>query len=428
MRHAGHVLLDTDVTESGRARRLQISLVALFVGLVLRAPAGAQENQFGGQDRANAARHMIVLAVEQGIASLPPVSGQAFSYEYDPATDTYARSKRLGPTSLRSTQTIGEGKLSLRLATSYMELADSFGPMTYALAPEDPSLPGPRGFAKFGLTAKAKVGLINLAASYGLTQRLELTLNVPLVVVDVQASQSFTTRPDTLSVPPGQAVLSGASTQEGLDELLRTGGLVFRRETFRDLGFSFNDGTHVGLGRISVGGKAVLYAGQRLRLAVTPEFFFPSPNEAQFAGSESASIAPRLVAQLSLAEWLKLHQDAGYDYDFSEAELRRFVWDTGVSVPLRRLTFDCGIGGSVFDTPIEWTPRVALGAATATFPATTATALGDNTIGDTFIDMLLGIKLRVSDHAVISGAVTVPLNDQGFRPAAIGTLAVEQYF
>jgi hypothetical protein len=43
------------------------------------------------------------------------------------------------------------------------------------------------------------------------------------------------------------------------------------------------------------------------------------------------------------------------------------------------------------------------------------------------VDFLGGIKARITDQVVLSGAVTVPLNDQGFQPDALGTIALELY-
>ena len=41
---------------------------------------------------------------------------------------------------------------------------------------------------------------------------------------------------------------------------------------------------------------------------------------------------------------------------------------------------------------------------------------------------LFGVKGQVLDNMVVSGAVNVPLNDQGIRADAVGTVAVEMYF
>lgn len=406
---------------------------------VLWGPARgrAQKNQFGGQDRADAARQMIILGVQQGIATLPPMSGQAFTYEYDPASDTYVRSKRLGPTVLRSPQTVGAGHLSLRVATSYFALTGSPGPIPYHIQSDEP-LPGQTqpltGVALIGLNASAKVGVINLAATYGLTNRVDMTLVLPIVIVDAQASQIFSSARAGLSQPPSRAKIASvpivngdvAAALQTLDNALRPGGpLVLREETFSDLSYAFNGGTHAGVGRISVGANALLYADKRFQLAGAPEFFFPSPSEDNFAGSQSAAIFPRLVAAFAVASALKLHADAGYNYDFDHDELRSFTWDAGASIPGENVTFDFGMGGSKFNQGIQWTPPVAKGI--IQIPEGTATALGDTRLGDNFVDFIAGIKLRITERLVASGGVSVPVTDEGFQPAAVGTLALEFY-
>jgi hypothetical protein len=420
--------------------RSALLLVALLAGVLWRPQRGhAQANQFGGQDRADAARQMIVLGVQQGISSLPPMSGQAFSYEFDPARDTYVRSKQLGPTSFRAPQTVGAGNLSVRFATSYFELADSLSPIPYRIKTDEPPPGGTQrldSVALFGLSANAKVGLVNLAANYGFTNRFEVMLNLPVVIVDAHASQVFSSSRSGLYLPPnGSHVFSApvfnndvGKALQTLDNALKPGGpLVLRQETFSDLGFAFNDGTHVGVGRIDIGAKGVLYSGTRAQLAFAPEFFFPSPNEAEFAGSDSAAILPRLVGAVTVSRLLKLHVDAGYDFDFDHDELRRVVWNAGASIPGPSVTFDFGLGGSKFNQGIQWTPPVVHGARIQTFPPSTATALGDVRLGDNFVDFLGGFKVRLTDRYVLSGSVNVPVNNEGFRAAAVGTLALEYY-
>lgn len=393
--------------------------------------AQGNPNQFGAQDRADAASQMIVVGVQQGISSLPPTSGQSITYEFNPELDTYVTSERLGPTSFRSPQTIGAGRASLRIATSYFELADTFAPIPYLV--NDP--PGtPIGVAALGLSANAHVTLVNFAGTYGITERWDVTMNVPVVVVDAHAAQTFTTSQPT--GPPQEAPLSGPAVVDGnipaaLDALNQAlqpgGGLFLRRESFNALGFDFNQGTHAGVGRISISAKGTLYAGKALQIAVMPEFFFPSPNEDQFAGSSTAAILPRVVGAYRVADPFRIHLDLGYDHDFDTVELRRFVWNVGASVPLTNVTVDFGVGGSRFNQGIQWTPAVAPFTDPAGNPGT-IDALGDTRLGANFIDALGGIKVRLAEHTVLSGAVNVPLNNQGFRADAVGTIAVEQYF
>src|SRR5215831_9102494 len=114
----------------GDFRRCAYGALALFVGFCCSTPARAQ-SQFGGQARADAAASAIVLAVQQGISSLPPTSGQSFTYEFDPKLDAYTASPALGPTVLRSPQTVGAGKLSFRGAATYFAIDQTLGPILY---------------------------------------------------------------------------------------------------------------------------------------------------------------------------------------------------------------------------------------------------------------------------------------------------------
>src|SRR5262245_1510977 len=228
---------------------VRCDLLAGCMSLIQPDPGWAQ-NQFGGQTRANAASRAIVLAVQQGISALPPTSGQSFIYEFDPNLGVPVRSERLGPISLRTPETIGSGKLTLRAATSYFALPDSLGPIDYRLnAPNNPPQ-----FAKFGTEIDAKVSVLDLTVNYGIAPRVEANLNLPIVVLDAQASQIFS------GAPQGPTVLGFRPSIPGLNQAIAQHQLVLRTMPFSRLGFSFNDGTHAGIGRISLGAKALVYS------------------------------------------------------------------------------------------------------------------------------------------------------------------------
>ncbi|MFI5397346.1 MAG: hypothetical protein ACHQ9S_17550 [Candidatus Binatia bacterium] len=406
-------------------------LAVCGVQILLAGVAGAQtQNQFGGQDRADATTRLVVIAVQRALATLPPSSGQSVTYEYDPATDALQRSTRLGPTALRSAQTVGPGTLSLQAGVSYFEMAQTFGPIDYLLTFNSPSRG--QGVAKIGLGASARVTAFNLSATYGLSRYVDLGVALPVVAVDTHGSEIFSTRTNALSLPANQAPLSGVSiplngnvtdARNALNMLLQPGGpLSLRKETFRSLGVNFNDGTNAGVGRIDLSGKGVLLARESFQIASLVECFLPSPSEAEFAGPASAAIAPRLIATLKLADAIRLHSDVGYDYDFDSAALRQFMWSIGGAVTSERAELDLGVGGSEFNAPVQWTPTHITGT------GVTGQALEDNTAGDLFVDVLLGLKLRLTDSTVIAGAVTIPVVNTAFQPDVLGTLAVEYNF
>lgn len=420
--------------------------MGIAVGFAMATPAmagssGTNPGQFGLQGRADAASRMIVLGVQQGISSLPPTSGQAFSYRFNPEIGSFEASELLGPTSFRSTQLVGKNNFSFRFATSYFELKDDFGPISYFLEPEDPNTaPGfPSGFARFAMKAEAKVALFNFALNYGVIDRMELMFNLPVTRVDAEGKQSFTTRGVLLNTPPDEAIVSGAATEEDLDILLdqplefedgtpNPAAIRYRTESFQALGADFNDGVSAGVGRISIGARTLLVGTDYISLLFQSELFFPSPSEDEFAGSDSWALLPRMVLQITPLEHLWLHSDVGYDHDFDTNNLRRVVWNAGASLPFGRFSIDAGVGGSEFDEGVEWTPKTIRGAAVGSFPATMGTRQGGAGIGSTFVDFIGGFKVKVFEKTVVGGSVNVPLNDDGFRADAVGTVAIEQYF
>lgn len=404
-------------------------LAALAV--VLAGAAHAQNpNQFGGQARADAASQLIVFSVERALDSLPAVSGQAVTYEFDPASDAFVRGTRLGPTVLPTSQTIAPGAIALQLATSYFTLAETFRPINYLFtrddAPTDPLV------AKIGLGVQARVALLNLSATYGISQRVEVGLSIPISVIDAQAQQIFSTRRSLLDLPPREAVISGARVQDGdvtaAIETLNAGlapgqPLALRRDSFTALGFDFNDGTHAGIGRISLGGKGRLVSLGDLQVAAAGDLFLPSPSEAEFAGPDSVAVYPRLIGTFKVIDALRLSSDLGYSYDMRYAELRRFAWTVGASVVNERASFDLGLGGSQFAESLQWTPATVHGA-----PATTGVALDAASTGTTLVNVLVGGKLLVAHTTVIAAGLSVPIVSPAFQPDLLGTIAVEHTF
>lgn len=417
-------------TRVNSLRSIAISLSTLLVAAL--APADRAEaqarNPFGLQDRADAASQMIVLGVQQGISSLPPSSGQAFTYDYNAELGTFVESEQLGPTVLRAPQTIGARRLSLRFATSYFELGETFDPIVYNVT--GPAIP-PDVVTAFGMSASANVVLFNVAATYGFTDRIEATINVPFSVVEAKGFNTFLTDPPPFPPPMSEQTRVRAVQGNGqtIQDAVSAGALAFRTTSFDALGADFNSGKHAGLGRISVGGKGLLYGSDWFDLAFSTEFFCNSPSQDEFAGSNSPSLLPRVIGQVHAAKRLNIYTDLGYEYDFSIQQLSRFVWNTGISIPIVNATFDIGVGGSKFDEAINWTPVRATGQnPPAPDVVLTAANPGQTELGTNFVDFLFGMKVRLIEGLVLGGAVNVPVTEDGFRADAIGTVSLEYYF
>lgn len=375
------------------------------------------------QAQADAARSMIVVSVQQGISSLPPSSAQSFFYHFDYEAEVFVPDDRLGPTVFRSPEVLRRGDLNLRVGASYFEQSEDFAPISYLF---DSSADDVDRYTRLGLNLSAKVGLVNFSLNYGLVDRIETRITVPVVIVDAKgATVLYVSKSEPDPISDQTPVVTG-ETPAIFSQAVANKQAVPKEGQFPQFGVeSFNDGAQAGLGRIGLGAKAAILRGERFKLAFDTEFFLPSPNEAEFAGPDSPAILPRLIGAVDIAEWLRGYVDVGYDYDFDQAVLRRFAWDIGLSVPYSRFAFDLGVGGSEYAESIEWTPDVAPPTETGQLFLTPGE---DNSLGTTFVDVLLGIKVKVWQRVAFSGAVTIPVDDREFRPAALGTVALEVAF
>ena len=398
--------------------------VALWLPSMFSQPAAAQ-NQFGGQDRVDAANRLVRQGVQQAISALPPTSSQSLVFRFDLANQTYERAESLGPLVLRSPETIGKHTGSVRVTTSYFEASAEFEPATYLIEPIEPldptKSPNQSNFVKFGLNAGARVSVTSLSAIFGVADGVELSANLPLVVTDASAALTFSTLPEL------GGVVGHPRSESGLDGWLRDGTLEIGRGAADDLGFRFDDGARVGLGRVGIGAKVMLPETSWLQIAVAPEIFLPSPNSDDLAGSDTFMLSTDVIARLTLGEWPSLYANVGYDYDFDDAELRRLFWRSGVSRGWDRFSVDLGLGGSVYDSPIRWTPAQARSVDDGFFNPTTVTLLGANDVDKTFFHFLGGLKLRLSERSVVGGAVTVPIRKEGLLPDIVWTLSLELY-
>src|SRR5262245_44479329 len=82
--------------------RMPTALLALLIWWprVVLSQMILQPDVFASSVRAAAATQAVLVAVQQGISSLPPTSGLSFIYEFDPSVEVPVRSEQPGPISL----------------------------------------------------------------------------------------------------------------------------------------------------------------------------------------------------------------------------------------------------------------------------------------------------------------------------------------
>ena len=100
---------------------------------------------------------------------------------------------------------------------------------------------------RFGLAARAKVGVVNLSSSYGVTNWLELSLSLPLVITEAKGSQTFVEDPFGIA---GQATAVPTAVPTS-----STGGGVVTPPNTGDAGLAESGAgwtTYLGIGFIAI--------------------------------------------------------------------------------------------------------------------------------------------------------------------------------
>jgi hypothetical protein len=425
--------------------RVLLSL-GILLGSVASVLAQSAPTREIAQGQADAVSQMIVLGVEQNLGLLPPNGGQAYTYRYDPAVGTFTRDDFLGPFWFNTPATLGKDRIDLRVAFSYFDLDGEFGPVDYTFSELQSGRANPVSLERVSLETEARVFTTNLSLSYGIFETVDLYVNLPIVVVDASSDQSFITDPDQEGYERnyyGADPVPGLDDGAAIDQALASQERIAWTNSLTNLGASFNEGTQAGIGRVTFGSKAdfrpllpASWAGW-FELGGGLSLAIPSPDEDQFSGSDSFALFPRLYAASGGQEArARAFLDVGYQQDFSFDELSRFAWTVGTSIfASSYAVFDLGVSGSVYASEIDWTPQAGNvdvpGQDSEGRPIVTNlsySADADTGIGKNLVDLLIGARVAVVEDLTLSGGVSVPINDEGFRPAAAGTLAVEYTF
>lgn len=375
----------------------------------------------------------VVQVVQQAINILPPALSQATYYEYDDKVGLFVPSERMGSAVFREPRTLPKGRFTIRAAASYFELSGSVATV-YKQADFD-------RYAAYGSRLSVQAGILSLAATYGLTDMVELELGVPITLIDASQSQLLPTNtrafdpPINCSWPTNPCPGATVPTVDDARTLSRTGRVSVPGEgdvildpvrTNDVAPGAFNDGTSVGLGRISLGSKIALARSESYGISVLPQVFLPSPSSDEYAGPDSAALAIGALGGYSPADWMQLILNVGYEWDTESTALTRFAWAAGASFPTEYATFDVGMSGSVYQNGVAWSPEVLPDAD----PGRSLFAVDEDSVrlDSTFAEFVGGFKIPLGSVLGLSGSVAVPVDGTDFRPAVLGTVALEGSF
>lgn len=295
------------------------------------------------------------LAVQREISAVPLGSFSNFTYEYSASLGTFTESYQVSAPDFWRGYNTGRGRLAAGLGVSVFDLN------SLSISP------GSADSTAGTQTVRVNdVVVTSLYAEYGLMDRVDLYLDVPLVFTDA----SLHTTTGTAS-PGGQRSPSISS------------------------GF--------GLGRIPLGVKWLMWNSEWVDLFLNPEIFFPSPSSAELAGPASGSLLPRTVATVRLTKRLSAYSETGYEFDFDTFKLSRFVWKAGVGFAFLNGSVDVAGSGTHYAS---------------------TTQVGTTALMRNYLDCLTGLTLALSDRWRISASLGIPLGSDDLRPTVRGTVAI----
>lgn len=391
----------------GRWGSFLIGLVGLAAGT---AHAGTLASVFRRPAFAELGLAPLGTALATTVASVYPVASASASivYEYNVALDTLERKTGVaGPLFGERADTIGEGRVNVGVAYSYIHLdtinGDDFDalPSRSRIGGQILFVPLRRGvrlrdgrFANFlpaQVTADVDVTAQQLAASvtYGLSPRLDVNLTVPLLhtAVDLTAN--------------------GRAPDPRFPAFALAGG--------RTLGFAPSASEHAdGVGDVLIRAKYLVYRGAPVDVAASLAIAIPSGREDDFQGAGVTRATPMVIVSRVLGSRFEPFVNAGVECNADDAGRSVVRWAVGGAA---------GVGWGL-TAVVSFLARNELGAQADTIRRPFFFQIERNDVYDASI----GARWHVEDHGTLSANVVVPLNRDGLRADTVPTLDLEYAF
>jgi hypothetical protein len=332
-----------------------------------------------------------------------------FTYSYNPSLGLFERSSgSLGPAFGERAETLGSGRFDLGFSYLYADLADEGGEnfARRLLMGSQVNIGGqPIAGAFQGLDFSLVSHVFSFSATYGLTDRWDVNLVVPVVYTALK-----------LQVRAAAAI--GAEGSPGLG--------IF---SFSD--FFGNDA--VGVGDILLRTKYRFVDDASIKLAGLLALRAPSGNENDFQGLGDTTLTPSLVGSRAFGP-CELHGNLGVEVNADDLQRTRARYGVGTALqPIDRLAFLVDFLGSssfVDDTfgiptrgrivpsilPSDFIKSVGASEITAFVPRSD------------ILDLAVGVKVHLVGTGVAFASAIVPLTSDGLRADVIPAGGVEFSF
>jgi outer membrane putative beta-barrel porin/alpha-amylase len=320
------------------------------------------------------------------------VSG--FTFAFDPSLGTFLRTtESLGPLFAERAPTLGRGKLNLHFSYTFFTYDTFEGknlshfPVTARHEPDVIGFPDTReqfelDTVRINLDIKLRVQIFAFAATYGITDRLDVGVFLPITSVDMDVKSHA-----RVVVSPSNTLFPNVHTFVGGPE-------------------SPDDAAHgyaFGLGDVVLRAKYSLLKSDVIDVSGAFLTTLATGNHQDFLGSGATTLRPFLVLSRTLFDVLTPHLNIGYEFNLDRGHQSAVQYALGVDV----------------GTP-TWT--VAAELLGSHEPA------GDG-IGDHIINGSLGVKWNPWKQLLVLANAEVPFNrNSGLRSDLILTFGAEYSF
>jgi hypothetical protein len=397
------------------------------------APFPSHEAHFIAEDSPQfRAVQQFSAGIANQLSSFPIASSAGgFTYRFDPALGVFTRSAdSFGPVYAERAATIGKGKFNLGINYSHytfdriddLKLRDGAVRLVFTHADVNrdqnnlsPWFEGDIITARLFL--KIETDITAFVVSYGVTDRLDLGVAVPLVHVDLDAQADATIEriATSTSAPDIHRFVNGTS-----------------RETFR------RGGSASGVGDVVLRGKFQLLRSERGGLSIAEDLRLPTGEERDLLGTGATQAKTFVVGSLRLGGFSP-HVNAGYTWSSKasdETEIPDEIsytagFDWAVSP---RMTLAADLLGRVFldsrsirvvDSTFQanTNPGGPPNLVTATFPRLVAEQNDANSLLGS-----IGLKINPFGNFLLTLNGLFRLNDEGLQDDFAPLVAVDYSF
>ncbi len=358
-------------------------------GVTLAPPAGpfpSHEAHFIVDSAASINRLNENISAQIGTYPFSSFSA-GFTFEFNEELGTFVKTtETLGPLFSERARTLGKGKFNFNVSYTFFKYDDFEGTgldNRQARALHDDCCFG-LGRTSFELDEillnidiDIDVQILALIATYGVTDRLDISILVPIVWIDmdVVSNAEIVVSPDN---PFPTAHQFGTESPDDAASDSATGiGDVVLRVKYHYLKSDTNN-----------------IAGALLIKTETG-------NERDFLGTGDTTVRPFLIYSHSFGAFTP-HVNLGYEFNLDTSDENSVEYAIGSDYGGEKFTVAAAVIGSH--------------------------ELNGDGIGDDIVSGALGVKWGLVKDLILSANVLVPLNDSGLRSDLITTLAVEYSF